>query len=293
MAKKHHNTRALAGLAALFVCMAAQAQTIAGNTPTPDDDRGFSYFLGLGRQDVTYRESVSMWPIKSKAEVSSPMLVTGALYSLSPNVLMTFDGESTFAPGKATERWTTDAATIGSTAITDPLLQTNQFSLQETHTKLLLHYRLKNQLFALAGPSFRTNTFTRSGFVAGTDNATDVSHGTVVETASEALLHVGLALETERVRNAGSHYGLRFTAAVPIWRRLENTSQPDVTFNGTKGYDLSLAGRCSWRVYPNVQVGGWAQFSYSERGRQARGLVELPRNELTSLSYGIELLWKL
>jgi hypothetical protein len=289
----HHPLRALAGSAVLLLaCAAAQAQTPAAASESADD-RGFSYFLGLGRQTVTYQEHVSMWPIRSKAEVSSPMLVTGALYSVSPNVLMTFDGESTFAPGKSTERWTTSAAVIGNTPITDPLLQTNQFSLQETHTKLLLHYRLHSQLFALAGPSFRTNTFTRSGFVAGTDGATDVSHGTVVETASEAMLHVGFALDSERVRGARSHYGLRLAAATPVWRRLENTSQPGVTFTGTRGYDLSLAGRYSWSVYPNVQVGGWAQYTFSERARQSKGLVELPRNELSSLAYGLELLWKL
>lgn len=291
--KKHHPLRALAGLAALFACSAAWAQPAAATNAADDDDRGFSYFLGLGRQTVTYQEFVSMWPIRSKAEVSSPVLVTGALYSVSPNVLMTFDGESTFAPGKSTERWTTHASMIGNTPITDPLLQTNQVSLQETHTKLMLHYRLHKQLFALAGPSFRTNTFTRSGFVAGTDGATDVSHGTVVETASEAMLHIGLALESERVRGVQSHYGLRIAAATPVWRRLENTSQPDVTFTGTRGYDLSLAGRYSWSVYPNVQVGGWAQYTHSERARQSKGLVELPRHELGNLSYGLELLWKL
>ncbi|HET7795172.1 MAG TPA: hypothetical protein VFL64_17445 [Rhizobacter sp.] len=283
----------LAALGLLPLALAAQAQT---STPAPaaGDDRGFSFFMGMGAQRLTYRETPSILPVESEARVTNPLLITGAVYAVTPDVLFALDAESTFAPRTVTEEWTATASSIGGVPVNNPLLQTNRFSLQETKTKLLGHYRLSGAWFALGGASFQTQSFKRYGFAAGPDNIVALpADRTVEESASEVLLLGGVALESERVRNTGSHYSVRATVGVPVWRRLENTAFPNYSFDGTKGYDLALAGRYSWAVVPNVHVGLWGQWSYAERDSQVQGSVELPKATLSGLAAGIEFLWKL
>ena len=285
----------LASLASLALCTAgaAHAQTSAPNLSQPDD-RGFSFFMGMGAQRLTYRETSSILPVESKARVTNPLLITGAVYAVTPDVLFALDAESTFAPETVTEEWRATVSSFEGNPVNDPLLQTNRFSLQETKTKLLGHYRLHSQWFALGGAAFQSQSFKRYGFVANPANPwLSVTDHTVEESASEVMLTGGVALESERVRNTGSHYSLRATVAVPVWRRLENTGFPAHTFDGTKGYDVALAGRYSLAVVPNVHVGLWGQWSYSERDSQVQGNVELPKSTLTGLAAGIEFLWKL
>ena len=177
--------------------------------------------------------------------------------------------------------------------LTSPLLQTNRYSLQQNTTRLMWQHRLRDAWFATGGVSFHNHSFKRFGFAAGPDNAVNLPVGTVEETVSEAMLNLGFALESERVRQVGHHYGLRVGVAVPVWRRVQNTSFPNDTFGGTSGWDLSISGRYSIAVRPNMHIGAWGQWVSGERGRDVQGLLELPRSEMRTLSYGIELLWKL
>ncbi len=154
-------------LAASPVLCTASAVTQAR---TPNDERGCSYFMALGAQRITYRESPSIVPVKSLAKVTNPLLITGAVYALHADSLLSLDSESTFAPGTATERWTATVPVINNVALTDPVLQTNRFSLHESTTRLMLHYRVRETLFALGGPSFHSQSFKRFGFAAGADN---------------------------------------------------------------------------------------------------------------------------
>ncbi|HEX3140151.1 MAG TPA: hypothetical protein VHQ87_08860 [Rhizobacter sp.] len=55
---------------AAFAAAAAAAQTPA---PAASDDRGFSYFMGIGAQRLTYREHPSIVPAESKAQVTNPL----------------------------------------------------------------------------------------------------------------------------------------------------------------------------------------------------------------------------
>lgn len=274
--------------------LALCAATAGALAQAPSEDRGFSYFMGVGVQSLTYREKPSIVPAESRARVTNPLLITGAVYALNADGLLSLDSESTFAPTTVTERWTATTGTINGITLTDPVLQTNRFSLQESTTRLLLHYRVRQQLFAVGGASFHSQSFKRFGFRAGADNVTSLPvDRTVEESISEVLLHVGLALESERVRNSRDHYSLRATVGVPVWRRLENTAFPDQNFSGTGGYDLSLAARYSYALVPNVHVGVWGQVAQALRRAQVNGNVELPKSTLGSLAGGLELLWKL
>ncbi len=295
--------RAALGLVLAWVAAAglggpAWAQGAAAAAPAvepPWTDKGFSYFIGIARQDLTYRESVSILPVNSRAKVSNPLLVSGALYEVSQTLLFSLDNETTFAPSTSTERWTATSGTLNGTALTSSLVQTNRFRLSDSTTKLQGYYRLQGPWFVVAGPAFHSQSFRRFGFKAGPDQATDVtSVNTVEETAAEVLWHVGAALESERVRASAQHYSLRASVALPLWRRMESTAQPDTTFSKVAGgYDLSLEGRYSRAVREHVHLGAWTKYAVSHRSSERQGQLELPRSRLDNLSYGIELLWKL
>lgn len=80
---------------------------------------------------------------------------------------------------------------------------------------------------------------------------------------------------------------------MPLWRRLTNTESPTLQFDAAKGYDLSLEGSYSWALSRNIHLGSWGQWAVAHRGKQILGAAEMPKSRLDSLSYGLELLWKL
>lgn len=286
------------GVLACACALNAQAQSepvAASGTVVSGSDGGFSYFVGLGGQHLRYRETASVVPVKSSATVNSPLIVTGALYVVSPELLFSMDSESTFAPGDTTEQWKATQDVFNGVTLKDRLLQVNGFSLSQNNIQVLGHYRVAGPWFAVAGPSLRTQTFkrysfevknTESGVVAPADH-------TVEESSSEVVLNVGAALESERVRGQATHYGVRALVGLPVWRRVENTQSPGVKFDGAKGFDLSLEGRYSVELRPAIHLGVWGKWMVVDRKRSVSGSKEVPDNRLDGLNYGVELLWKL
>ncbi len=282
------NTRQLCtGLLAL-VCAAAQAE-----------EGGFSYVMGVGRQDFRYTETGSNLPFKSEGRSGGPLLVTGALYQLPGGVLFSLDSENTFYPGRGQETWRATSTVFNGVTLSTPELQRNGFSLRQSHTQLAGHWPVLTPVsaktYALGGLGMRTQSFKRYSFEVGPDGAVSVPKGTTVEeSTSEVLLHLGLALESGPLRGQPTHYGLRVSVAKPVWRRVENTSQPQALFTGTNGWDLAVEGRYSWAVVPHVHLGAWGKLTTAQRGTQALGAnLELPRSRLDSVAGGLELLWKL
>ena len=96
-----------------------------------------------------------------------------------------------------------------------------------------------------------------------------------------------------------THYSARLYMGKPIWREVDNTALPNKTFNGTGGYDMTLEGRYSYAVLPNVHLGLWGQYSYSKRDSETTTIngganrAELPESTLAGFAYGLEMLWKL
>jgi hypothetical protein len=277
--------------ASLLGSVSAQA---AESLPSKDiSDQGFSYFMGLGQMQSTYQEAVSILPVKSKAKSSSLILLSGALYVLDENYLLSLDSLSTFYPGSSNETWTATAPVFKGITLTSSLLQQNSYNLSLSNTQLALHRRITGDWFVFGGPTFASSSFKRYAFIAGPDNATNITNATVEESASEVLGNIGLALESEQVRDAEIHYSLRASASTPVWRRLQNTSVSQAVFSSTKGYDLALEGRYSWSIHPKVQLGTWGRASHSYRGNEVQGRLELPASTLDNLGVGVELLWKL
>ncbi|HEX5354752.1 MAG TPA: hypothetical protein VFW93_00945 [Aquabacterium sp.] len=229
--------------------------------------------------------------------------MTGALYAVHPDFLFTLDNTSNFAPGTSTESWFATSGTmpyaVSPTVIEDrpvngPLLQQNRFSLSQNLTRLLAHVRTQGPWFVLGGVNFHAQSYKRFGFQVLQPAVVNAPADAVVdESTSEVLLEAGVALESERVKHADRHYSLRFSMAKPVWRRLDNTAWPDVTFTGTSGWDARLEGRYSVAVHELVHVGGWAQYLYAQRGSQIRGAYELPLTHTRSVAFGLEVLWKL
>ena len=303
---KHHGARTAthvhrraAACALLAAALAAHAQAAEPPPPVSPDvaaarnELGFSYLLGLGAQSVTYRED-SQSGVSSKATSTSPLIVSGALYAINRDFLFSLGNEMTFAGGSATENWTATSSTFDGQTLTSRLLQTNGFSLSQSTTSLLAHYRLARDWFLVGGGALHTQTYKRYDFMQGPDHAVSLpTDKTVEESTSEVLANIGVALEPGRVRDEQVHYGLRATLGVPIWSRTDNTQSPGVHFDSTSGFDIGLEGRYSLRVHDGIHVGLWGQWLNSRRSRTMVGELELPNNRTTTLSGGLELLWKL
>ncbi|MDP4299799.1 hypothetical protein [Leptothrix discophora] len=263
---------------------------------------GYSYFIGLARQRLSYQEYASLLPVRSKAVVNNPLLVSGALYALAPDILFSLDNESSFAPSSGQERWTAPVATLfpndppaAPIATTVPLVQTNGVRISDSSTRLLGLFRLQGPWFVHAGPSFHSQSFRRFAFQAGVDQAVKVADtDTVEETSAEVLWHLGAGYESERVRGVPVHLGWRVDWALPAWRKVENTGHPGAVFGQTRGgYDLGLEGRASWALIDHVHLGLWARLQTSRRPVDRQGNVELPRTRQDNQSLGVEFLWKL
>lgn len=269
---------------------------LAAEPGAPDlADKGYSYFLGLGHERLHYEESSGLLPVKSRAPANSALLISGAVYAVNADWLFSIDNASTFDPATSTETWTATGPVFNGVTLTDRLLQTDDFNLSQSTTQLLLHYRVVGHVFAIGGPSFRTQTFRRFSFVNGVDNAVNTPPSTTVdESTSEILVNGGIGLESEQLRGRALHYGARAMLGVPVWRRLQNSAVPQADFNAARGYDFSLQGRFSYAVHDRLQVGLWGQWMVSRRSRQTVGATyEAPDNKLSGLGYGLELLWKL
>lgn len=287
-----------AGLTALAIAAPAAEPVTA---PAPDQaagqaaESGFSYFVGLAVQRSRYRETATSLPVRSQASSSSPLLVTGALYAVTPDWLASLDNETTFAPSTVTETWTATAPSISGVTLSSPVLQTNQFRFSDTVTRVLAHRRVQDQYFVLGGLALRSQSFRRFGYVAGPDAVVRVTPGqTTEETQAEVLLQLGAALESEVLRGRDRHYGVRLLLGVPIWRRVENTAFPQSRFDRLGGWDLALEARYSRALARDVQLGGWFKVSHSSRpGQSGAGGIELPSHRLGQAALGAELLWKL
>ena len=251
--------KAAAISACTLYCGLPHAQDIgASGKAAAEDfrDIGFSYFLGLGGQTASYHEYSSSQPVRSKATTTSPLIVNGALYAVNHDLLFSLGNETTFAPGSTTETWTATSTSLDGHVLTDPTVQRNGFNLTQNTSQLLGYYRVTGNWFAVGGPSLHTQTFKRYSFVPGVDDAVAVpTDRTIEESTNEIVADLGVAL------------------------------------------DLSIEGRLSWAIFNDIHAGLWGQWMTSERHRSVidstSGTLELPENRLTSLSYGIELLWKL
>lgn len=276
----------------------AAASALDARAAAPES--GYSYFIGMARQRLTYQEYAATLPVRSKAVVNNPLLVSGALYAVRPDVLFSLDNETSFAPASGQEHWSAPVGTafpngsLPAIVTTVPTIQTNGVRISDSTTRLLGQFRWQGPWFVSTGPAFHSQSFRRFSFEAGADQAVAIPTGTIEETAAEVLWHLGFGYESERVRSVPVHLGWRTGLAVPVWRKVENTAYPGVVFgNARGGLDLSIEGRASLAVIEHVHLGVWGRLQTSRRPVDRVGNLELPRTRQTNQSIGVELLWKL
>ena len=275
-------------LAAGSVLALAAGQALAA-------DGGFSYVMGLGAQSFRYEEKTAGLPVNSMIRSSGPLLVTGGLYQLPGGHMFSLDNETTFYPGSGSETWRSRSDVFNGITLRDRELQRNAFSMRQNHTQLSGHWRVAPIWFASGGVALRTLSFKRYSFVIGPDGAVSTpAITTVEESMSEVMGTLGVALVSGPLQGSQVHYGLRASVGLPLWRRVENTSQPQALFKGTRGSDFALEGRYSRAVMPDLHLGAWGKYALSRRGVQTQGsTLELPASRMHSVAAGIELLWKL
>jgi len=195
--------------------------------PVLAGEGGFSYVMGLGGQSFRYEEKAASLPVNSVGRSSGPLLVTGALYELPGGHLFSLDNETTFYPGRGSETWRSRSDLFNGATLSNRELQRNAFSLRQSHTQLGGHWRVTPTVFASGGVALRALSFKRYSFFIGPDAAVSTPAGTTVEeSVSEVLGTVGVALESGPLRGQAVHYGVRVALGVPLWQRVENTSQP-------------------------------------------------------------------
>lgn len=291
-------------VAALSAVLFSQAVRADEPLVSGSNERGFSYFLGLGHQRTHYSEDAATVRAKSSVSTGSALLITGALYAIKPDFLVSLDNTSTFAPGNSTETWRATSSTvpyyntstqlIEDRAVNGPLLQQNRYTLSQSSTRAMAFYRASGPLFLIGGANLHTQSFRRYSYqILQPAVVANPTNSVVEETSSEVLAEVGVGLESERVRRAANHYSVRATVGRPVWRSLTNTNAPDLTFTGTQGWDVGLEGRYSVAIHDIAHLGLWGQYLFSERARQVQGYAELPKTHTRSTAVGIELLWKL
>lgn len=261
--------------------------------------RGFSYFLGIAQQSATYSEKPSLVAVSTSSKTKSAMLVSGALYAFNDDVLLSLDNLSTFAPATSMERWRDNNG--------GALLQSNRFSLSQSNTRAMGYLRTHKDTFVVGGLSLRSQSFKRYDFQITDLDTTIADPVPTEEASSEVVAEVGLAIDSERVKESENHYGMRLTVGTPLWRRLTNTQYPGLDFDSRQGWDANLEGRYSWAIAKYAHLGLWGKYSFSHRGAQRIGYTELDTNtqistrrtaeipsaNLRTTTIGIELLWKL
>ncbi len=277
---------ALVGVATMGLRLAtAQAQSLPEFRPSPS--RGFSYFLGVAQQTATYSEKPSIVDVNMAAKTRSAMLVSGALYAFNDDLMLSLDNLSTFAPAISQENWHAGDGT---------LLQTDRFSLSQSNTRALAYVRNRDNIFWVGGINFRSQSFKRYDFQAKSD-LVEVDTAPTEESSSEIVAEVGVAIESERVKESSTHSGLRLTVGTPLWRQVTNTSYPGLTFSNNQGWDVNLEGRYSWAIAPIAHLGLWGRYGFSRRHSEVMAFgsrqAEMPTSSLRSTTVGVELLWKL
>jgi hypothetical protein len=90
-----------AGLLALGLCSAPALGQSPGAPSVAD--QGYSFVIGLGRLDHRYKEFPGSQPVHSQVRTQTPILVSGAVYAVSPDLMFSLGSEVTFFPDTATE----------------------------------------------------------------------------------------------------------------------------------------------------------------------------------------------
>jgi len=215
------------------------------------DNYGYSYFT-LGFENIEYEELSSA---TSSVTMLNPVLNSGGLYKINDQFDFSIDALATFSPQAAEEEWRWNGQVI----------QHNQIEYLKTATNIQLHYKLKNGLRVIGGPSLTYQTYTRYGVKNYTEEGNKYFYATWKETSTDVFIDVGLAFDDATLFNDNKwHVSGKAIMGLPVWSITHNTQFEDVDFYDF-GFRAALEGVVSYEVSPGLHLGWFVMFGFEKR----------------------------
>lgn len=247
-------------------------------------DVGFSYFA-VGVENITYEEKASIASVKTKATISNPVLITGGLFNINDQWDFSLRAESSLFPGDSKESWSVkEGQTLGALIPSDNPIQTNQFTMTTSSTRVMSHYKLTPQVRFMAGGEYALVTFKRFQFATDYPATVTLTPGVVEESVGVFDLSLGLAYESNPSVNSDMRYHLSLTVDKPLYKKLINSNAPDVIFNSTEGIGFNGMAGITFQMTKNLHLGTVVAYDYREFEKEvkinpATGLsIEIPEN---------------
>ncbi|MFB9934725.1 hypothetical protein ACFFLZ_12550 [Photobacterium aphoticum] len=268
---------------------------VAAETP----DYGYSY-LTMGVENITYQEAfLGSGGAVSDVTTSSPVLNTGGLYYVNDKFDFSIDALATFTPLGATERWEDNQGKA---------YQQNQFEYLRTSTNILVHYKWRDDVRVVFGPSLTYQTYKRYGLkgLNGYQNPVFREGDTWEEKSTDIFMDAGIAYDSGTLFNAEKwRVSGRWIAGIPIWSVTENTKFENVSFDDF-GFRTSLEATLSYEVMKGLHLGWFVMLGYEFRaesdpqtvsfidseGEWQQGTAWLPEAKTYTFNTGIQALWK-
>jgi len=279
----------------LLVGTAASSITQANSTLT---DNGFSFFTA-GFETFQYEEKVSLAKVNTKVTVTNPVLMTGGLFEVNPQWDFSILAESSLFPDNSQENWrVNNGATVGSLTSGNNPIQTNQFTMTNSSTQLLTHYKLTPQTRLLLGGQYALFTFKRYQFATDYPNTISITNGVVEESTGSLDLNMGVAYESATSVQSKYRYYASLTLDKPIYRKLVNSNTPKVTFGSTDGYGVTAFGGASYQLTQQLHIGLTMMLGYRQNAKEVKVnpdtnlQIEIPENTILQTKYGLSFIYK-
>ena len=288
----------LGGLGSVGIASLMSTMAVAG-APAPSHESGYSY-LTMGVENITYQEAfMGSGGAVSDVSTSSPVLNTGGLYYVNEKFDFSIDALATFTPMGSTEQWEDSQGRA---------YQQNQFEYLRTSTNILVHYKWRDDIRFVFGPSLTYQTYKRYGLkgLNGYENPVFREGDTWEEKSTDIFVDVGLAYDSGSLFHSDKwRISGRWIAGVPIWSVTENTKFENVSFDDF-GFRTSLEGTLSYEVMKGLHLGWFVMLGYEFRaesdpqvvqfmdsqGEWKQGTAWLPEATTYTFNTGIQALWK-
>lgn len=251
---------------------------------------GYSYF-GFGSQSISYKEDYTYQSgekIKSSADASSPIYISGSLVRVNEQYDFSIDFASTILPTQITEKWQSDWRFV----------QQNKFDATINSMQLLGHYKLTDNHRIVAGPGYSLNSYKRYEFKDQngnylTDPHTNAKYGLLEERVATLYISGGYWFESIPHATQGEpRFKFATLLSLPIWNQATNTEFEKVTFDSTSGYRFEVNGYAGYPIMDGLEIGLFGRYSIQKKSKtDTIGSVHWPENTLTQLQMGINAVW--
>lgn len=280
---------------------AIMALLAAGGVRADDSFDGYSY-AALGLASLHYAERPSLVPFKTSVTAHDTLFQSGGLFAVNDTIDFSLDTSTALLPGTATENWKANGRVTwtqgGGGSVPDgTVVQTDDFQMNNSSIRGLLHYKLNDKLRLVGGLSYLSTDSKR--FLATTNFPTliNTSNSLVDEQDNTVSLGLGSAYESRGLARDDSRWRVRGVLDLPLLRHVTNTA---VSQTLTQGHDWGVDLSAAWdmRVYKGLELGVLSEYTLRKGSRTDFSLAnggtgEYPEHTLTQWFLGLELGWNL